>query len=60
MEVVQSTLTVLPNGVRIDKMVLEDNKPKFKIKRVIGEDWNTLYKNGQIEFRRLKILEEIY
>jgi hypothetical protein len=59
LQIVQSTLTVLPNGVRIDRIVLEDNKPKFKIKRVIGEDWNTLYENGQIEFRRLKILEEI-
>jgi hypothetical protein len=60
LQVVQATLTVLPNGVRIDGMELDGNRPIFNIKRSIGEDWNSLYQNGQIEFRRLRILNEIH
>jgi len=59
LKVVQSSLTMEPNGVRVDRMKLKNSIPRFEFQPNIGEDWNTLYANGQIEFRRLKILEEI-
>ena len=55
-ELTQSIFTVLPNGVRVDKLCVENNFPRFGFKVDMGTDWETLYKRGQIEFRRLKIL----
>ncbi len=56
LELTQSIFTVLPNGVRIDGLRIENNSPVFGFKVDIGTDWETLYERGQIEFRRLNVL----
>jgi hypothetical protein len=54
--VTQSVFTVLPNGVRKDSFDITDEKPVFGFKVSLGNNWDTLYMNGQLEFRRLKLL----
>ncbi len=55
-KITQSVFNIIPNGVRIDGMKIEENIPKFEFKVDIGTDWDILYANNQIEFRRLNIM----
>ncbi|MDD4381798.1 MAG: hypothetical protein PHE21_00420 [Candidatus Dojkabacteria bacterium] len=56
LKITQSVFSIIPNGVRIDNMRVEENIPRFEFKVDIGTDWNILYTNNRIEFRRLNIL----
>lgn len=56
LKMTQSVFSMIPNGVRTDNLKIENNKPIFDFNIDIGTDWNELYENGQIEFRRLRIL----
>lgn len=56
LKITQSVFSIIPNGVRIDNMWIEENEPKFEFKVDIGTDWDVLHKNNQMAFRRLNIL----
>ncbi len=56
LKITQSVLNILPNGVRVDGMRIEENHSRFEFKVDLGANWDILYTNNQIEFRRLKIL----
>lgn len=56
LKITQSAFSIIPNGVRVDNMWIEENKPRFEFKVDVGTDWDILYANNQIEFRRLNLL----
>lgn len=57
--ITQSTLTSLPNGVRLDKLDIEGEKPVFDCNTVLGKTFVQRFDEGLIEFRRLKILNKL-
>lgn len=45
------------NQVSISKLEVLNNQPSFSYKTTIARDWNTLFKEGVFEFKRLLITE---
>lgn len=54
--VAQSTPVFENSGVNIHKLSILNGKPEFDFKVTIGTDWEKLYNQGRLIFRRLKIL----
>ncbi len=57
--VTQSTLTSSPNGVRLDKLCIKNGMPRFDCNTVLGKTFEQRLNEGLIEFRRLKILNNL-
>lgn len=55
LEVYQSTSTIYPAGVRVDKLYIEKSGPRFEFKPELGTDWGKLWQEGRLEFRRLRL-----
>lgn len=55
--VVQSSIASIPTGVNVTKLFINDGKPQFEYKPTIGKEWENLYREGTVEFRRLSILK---
>ena len=55
--ITQSEVSVVPDGVNLSNFSADREKPHFGFKPEIGKSWQQLYKEGTLEFRRLKILD---
>lgn len=54
-----STLGLTPNGVHTSRIRVENNKPIFSFKPNLSPvDWEEYYEKGDLEFRRLDILDD--
>lgn len=57
--VTHSTLTAVPNGVRLDKLNIKNGKLELDCNTVLGKTFEQRFDEGLIEFRRLKILNKL-
>ena len=53
LKIVQSTSTKYPMGVFVDDLDILADKPRFGFVPELGTDWNVLWDEGRLEFRRL-------
>ncbi len=54
--VCQSTLQLAPVGLHIDKLVVEENNFHIDGQYILSDEWNNLYKDKRLEFRRLSFV----
>jgi len=57
LKVYQSTPWCSPSGVNVSNIMITDEKIEFSFVPSMGDNWDDLYKRGQIEFRRLNIFK---
>jgi len=55
----QSSIGTTPTGVTLNKIVVKDKTPCFKFKTTVGRDWNSLFSNDRLEFRRLSCIIQL-
>lgn len=55
--IAQSEVSVVPDGVNLSNFYVDREMSHFGFKPEIGKSWQQLYKEGTLEFRRLKILD---
>jgi hypothetical protein len=55
---VQSTSRIIPPGVAVDELRIENKKPVFCFKPYVGRSWEELYDIGKLRFARLGEIEE--
>lgn len=55
LEIYQSTSTIYPAGVRVDKLSIDKSGPRFEFKPELGTDWGELWLEKRLEFRRLRL-----
>ncbi len=56
LQMAQSNLDSIPNGVSLSQIDIKDKGPFFHFEPQIATDWNTYVKKGVIEFRRFHFL----
>lgn len=56
MYISQSSVSTIPNGVRLDSFEVRDNKPVFGFEYELGTSIQDMCEMGLVEFRRLKYM----